>query len=259
MGRTFCIGDVHGTWKELIEMLQLWNLQPTDTVVFLGDLIHKAESPQDSINILYIAHTLQLTCNVVFVAGNHEEKQLRWQKAESRRLTDGTPNMLQHTEGFAQIRNGLTDELFCFMLNARLYYQAEGFLCLHGGLPSAHNLPPDITLHDLFTMKSSDRDFYKQILWCRYVDPRGRPVALGSEKEEDRNWAEAYDGRLGTILFGHQPFLEDKVRRFPHAIGLDLGCVFGNYLAAVQISNGQIVDEFYIKAHKQYCPKYYQE
>lgn len=256
MGRKFVIGDIHGCLWEFMELCENWDLQHEDTVIIAGDILHKGPY---SVRCLRYAWQLQRTCNVIFVAGNHEEKQLRWANAEARRVSHGIPNALQHTEGFAEIDTGLTLELKDFLLNSRLYYQAEGFLILHGGLSPTHNLPPDITLAELFSMKSSDRDFFKQILWTRYVNPQGYPVALGSEKPEDKNWTEQYDGRCGTILFGHQPYLQDKVRKFPYAIGLDLGCVFGNYLAAVQISQGQVVEEYYIKAHHQYAKAYYLE
>ena len=66
----------------------------------------------------------------------------------------------------------------------------------------------------------------------RAVRPKGSFVQLGAETPADPFWAEIYDGRFGQIYFGHNPFLEPSPKRFPHATGLDLGCVFGGHLAA---------------------------
>ena len=45
------------------------------------------------------------------------------------------------------------------------------------------------------------------------------PVTYGHEKEGDIFWSEIYDGRFGTIIYGHEP--RDEVRHDEHAIGID--------------------------------------
>jgi hypothetical protein len=71
---------------------------------------------------------------------------------------------------------------------------------------------------------------------------------------EDVFWATTYDGRFGEVIFGHSVFLgEDLPVKFPQAIGLDLGVVYGGYLAAVIVSNHGM---HYVveKALKDYAP-----
>jgi hypothetical protein len=67
----------------------------------------------------------------------------------------------------------------------------------------------------------------------RSTRPAGAFVALGEERPGDPFWAEVYDGRFSHVFFGHTPFpkAESSVQSFPHASGLDLGCVFGGRLA----------------------------
>lgn len=256
-GRKFVIGDVHGTLSEVQELIGQFNLTQNDTVCFAGDIVDKGRFSAECIRF---AFDLQQICNVVFVAGNHEDKHYRWVVAEKRRKLTGEGNKLQHTEGFQEIHNKLTPELWSFIEHSRLYYKTEGFVVLHGGIPSVMaELPDDVSLKELYGIGSRKRDFAKHILRTRYVNPKGFPVSLGSEEPEDSYWADSYDGRFGTVLFGHQPFMEDKVKRFSHAVGLDLGCVFGGYLAAVEIHDGQIVAEYYVKAKEQYATSYYQE
>ena len=67
----------------------------------------------------------------------------------------------------------------------------------------------------------------------RSTRPAGAFVPLGQEGPGDPFWAEIYDGRFGHTFFGHTPFPKAvaSVQSFPHASGLDLGCVFGGRLA----------------------------
>lgn len=256
-GRKFVLGDVHGTIIELQELISQFNLTQDDTVAFCGDIVDKGPFSAECIRF---AFDLRQTCNVIFVAGNHEDKHYRWVAAEKKRALTGAANGIRGAEGFQKIHNGLTPELWSFIEDSRLYYQTEGFTILHGGVPPAMvNLPDDCSLKELCNMPGKRRDFIKYILWTRYTNPKGLPVSLGFEEPEDSYWADSYDGRFGTILFGHQPFVQDKIKVFDHAIGLDLGCVYGGYLAAVEIGRGQIVAEYYVKAKEQYATSYYQE
>ncbi len=68
------------------------------------------------------------------------------------------------------------------------------------------------------------------------VLPKGEFLPLGEQTAGDPFWANGYDGRFGTVYFGHHPFLKQaSPLRFPNAVGLDLGCCFGNRLAAVAL------------------------
>jgi len=258
LGRKFVIGDVHGTLTELRELISQFDLVSDDTVVFLGDIVDKGPMSAECIEL---AFNLKKTCNVVFVAGNHEDKHYRWVAAEKKRNLTGAPNGIKGAGGFQKIHDKLSPELWSFIEGSRLLYVTEGFVILHGGIPPAmRNLPDDCALKELYSMPGKQRDFIKNILWTRYVNTNGFPVSLGSEKPEDSYWADVYDGRFGKVLFGHQPFVQDKIKTFDHAIGLDLGCVYGGYLAAVEIRDGQIVNEYYVKAKEQWATPYnYQE
>ena len=257
LGRKFVIGDVHGTLIELQELIGQFDLKECDTVVFSGDIVDKGFYSAECIEL---AFNLKKICNVIFVAGNHEDKHYRWVATEKKRNLTGAQNNIKGSGGFQEIHNKLSPELLSFIENSVLYYETDGFLILHGGIPPAmSSLPGNCTLKELYTISGKQRDFIKHILWTRYVNPRGFPVSLGFEEPEDSYWADVYDGRFGTVLFGHQPFVQDKVKAFNHAIGLDLGCVYGGYLAAVEIRDGQIVNEHYVKAKEEYAKPYYQE
>ena len=82
------------------------------------------------------------------------------------------------------------------------------------------------------------REKAMSVTFIRYVDPDGRWVQLGKEQDEDRYWADIYDGRFGHIYFGHEAFEDAEFPvQFPHATGMDLGAVYGNRLAAAVITD----------------------
>jgi serine/threonine protein phosphatase 1 len=95
---------------------------------------------------------------------------------------------------------------------------------------------------------SVDSDFIGYLSRCEHAEvkkkkvrERGEFLPLGAQTSEDPFWADMYDGRFGHVYFGHEPFLSDtRPRSFPHATGLDLGCVFGNRLAAIAVETGEI-------------------
>ncbi len=69
----------------------------------------------------------------------------------------------------------------------------------------------------------------------------------------DPNWPTLYDGRFGHIYFGHQPFLDhDAPVSFPHATGLDLGCVYGGWLASVVLEEGRAPETLTVRAEREY-------
>ncbi len=57
---------------------------------------------------------------------------------------------------------------------------------------------------------------------------------MGAEsKSKGKFWAKVYDGRFGTVYFGHTT--HSKIRRYEHAVGLDLSK--GGLLGAVVVSD----------------------
>src|ERR1044072_2596026 len=66
------IGDVHGTFDELLELINKLNYDPlNDHLIFVGDLV--AKGPK-SIEVVKLIRSLGASC----VRGNHDDKVLRW-------------------------------------------------------------------------------------------------------------------------------------------------------------------------------------
>ena len=75
--RKVVIGDVHGCLEELITLIAKLNLNETDEVVFVGDLLNKGP---DSFGVWrYVQERNNFNgAKVVFCWGNHEDKHYRY-------------------------------------------------------------------------------------------------------------------------------------------------------------------------------------
>lgn len=68
-GRTFAIGDIHGSHTALTTLLD--GIKPTkdDTLIFLGDYVNRGDNSKGVLDILM---SLPKMCHAVFIMGNHE-------------------------------------------------------------------------------------------------------------------------------------------------------------------------------------------
>jgi diadenosine tetraphosphatase ApaH/serine/threonine PP2A family protein phosphatase len=250
MGRTICIGDIHGCIETLQILLKTLELTQEDTFISLGDLFHKRNGYGHQI----IQILKNLNCNVKFIFANHEDKHYRWyiKTEEERRL-------MTWVEDFE--KEGLTREDIDWLLEGYLYYSFiindQKYMCVHGGIAPEHiDLKDELLIKDLFQLSSTPRKSLEKILRTRYITPTGKSVKdIHSITQYDTYWAEIYEGRYGTVIFGHQPFLNSMGPRiFPYAIGLDTGCVHGGALTALILEEGAPIRSLSVKNPVSYCP-----
>lgn len=230
--RSIIIGDVHGCPVELQALIRRLAPRDDDTFVLLGDLVDKG--PDSPAVVRWLRHFAQ-DHHVVLIEGNHEEKHRRWR--QHRRQGSPIADTMTGTQQIAAITQGLSDDDIAFLETARLYWcmPQYGAVAVHAGIPpTLMTLPEDVT--EIATYARKQRDLYQHLLRIRFVSPEGKILQLGHETERDRYWALDYDGRLGTVYFGHQVFQAAAPVVFPHAVGLDLGAVHGGYLAAAILS-----------------------
>lgn len=71
--KTYAIGDIHGCNQQLIALLSALNIQPDDTLIYLGDVIDRGA---DSKGVLDAIMHYQTLCHVILIKGNHEEMML---------------------------------------------------------------------------------------------------------------------------------------------------------------------------------------
>lgn len=234
--KRFVIGDVHGCLDELKRLIEEIKprLNDEDQLIFVGDLVDKGP---DSPGVVQYVRELAHRHDTVLVMGNHEEKHCRFHKkaTENRDYTK-----TKKWEEIKSIQDRLSDEDRAFLFEGRLCYTWPGYVVIHGGIPdSITSLGNSLMLSDLNSKKVSER--YKQLLRTRYQDPNGWMVQLGQENlSRDSYWAETYDGRFGTAIYGHEAYHNLKQPyRCRNAIGIDLGCVYGNVLCCIEIQDSE--------------------
>ena len=215
MGRTIIVGDIHGCFDELCDLLTLIKLQDQDRVIAVGDLIVKGPKSPEVLE-LFIGDR-----RFSSVIGNHDRKlRQRW-RGEPVRLTK------EQRRAFNELEPN-RDLYFEYLRSLPYTIDLGTHIVVHAGLrpgvPLRRQMASDLT--EIRTMGA---------------DPSRRTGVP---------WFDVYRGPK-TVLFGHWP--ARKPRRAPHAIGLDTACVYGGRLTAFIVEKGDFVSvaarEKYAKKH----------
>jgi serine/threonine protein phosphatase 1 len=247
--RHIVIGDVHGCRAELERLLGEVDPQPGDTVVFSGDLVSRGP---DSLGVVRVARALaeREGMTVVLVAGNNEAKL-----AKSRaKVAAG-----KEVKGLRKraLAEGLSVEDAAFLDSAVLCHRIEehNLVVVHAGVsPAIAHLPKNGTR--IAGLKGSTKRLYESLYKLRWVDIEGYNVAKSKvDPSIHFHWTEAYDGRFGRVVYGHEAYVDDSTPRegFAHSsVGIDLGCVFGGRLAALVVDSDGTESTVTVKAFTSY-------
>lgn len=138
MSRTLVIGDIHGAYIALQQILERANVTTDDTLVFLGDYV---DGWSQSIQVIDFLLELRLTHNCIFMRGNHDDLLLNWMKT-------GKHNELWFKHGgkiTTEVYNATTPEkraLHQQFLEALedYYLNKDNKLFLHAGFTNLHGI-----------------------------------------------------------------------------------------------------------------------
>jgi hypothetical protein len=201
--RTIVIGDIHGCFDELTELLEKAALGEDDRVVSVGDLVTKGEKNREVLD-LFIADA-----RFEAVLGNHDLALLRYWRGATHTLKAAQRKAVAELESDRERYARYLESLPLMIdLGAHLVVHAG----IRPGVPLDAQTPDDLT-----ALRTLGAD---------------RTNRLGTP------WYEVYRGEK-TILFGHWP--DSAPRRAPCAIGLDTGCVYGYQLTAYIIETGDFI------------------
>ena len=234
--RKIIIGDIHGCIDELKALINQLELNPNDRLFFIGDLINKGP---DSVGVVQYLYALSKTYSISLILGNHEEKFLRYmQHKQTNSKALATMKITPDFELLAQ--NLKTDEIdFLKQSYYTFNIKEQNILLLHGGITGNCILNLS-TNYQYQTHTSKQFKGLDLITKTRHLDISGKFVSLGQENEHTQFWAETYDGKYGKVIFGHNTFMQSMPKYFQNAIGIDMGCVYGQHLLALIISNNKI-------------------
>lgn len=248
--RTFVIGDIHGCFQELNDLVLALDAQPGDRFVFVGDLVDKGPSSVEV--LIHVQELIRKFPGSLCVAGNHEEMAIH--AVRKGKLKDwmgpsfsaGDLQFLERMPLAARL-DWIGNDL---VVHAGVYPE---YFAKHGPIPpGAMPYGPDWHKGGGKLM-----DRARRFLRVRYVDANGAMVGLHDTKPEHKHWTEVYDGREGRVFFGHDPQLSGQPLVTPYAIGLDTACVFGGRLTAAVMETGPgtrgRVDFVSVPARQKYC------
>lgn len=201
--RTIIIGDIHGCYDELCDLLDKVGPNIDDRVISVGDLVVKGWKNREVLD-LFISDA-----RFSAVIGNHDLALLRYWRGEAVKLKESQER--------ARVELEPERERFRAYLNSLpLMIDLGSHLIVHAGV-RPHVALDAQSVEDLTELRTLGED---------RTSRDGIP------------WYEVYDGER-IVLFGHWPAPEP--RRAPRAIGLDTGCVYGHQLTAYIIESDEFV------------------
>jgi diadenosine tetraphosphatase ApaH/serine/threonine PP2A family protein phosphatase len=211
--RTIIIGDVHGCLDELNDLLERLDLDGSERLIFIGDLINKGP---DSKGVYERYQSL----GAEVVMGNHELGLLDYYDRGIDR-----PFLVA-------LRSAFGDRFDAFVEDVRtwpLFIDDKDFLAVHGGLvPGQHPRDSDPWLVTSIRTWDGTGDDYRN--------------------PENPKWFDLYTGdRL--VVFGHWAQLRGVLDHAKVA-GLDTGCVYGGKLSALVLPERKVVQ---VDARETYC------
>lgn len=202
MGRTVVVGDIHGCYDELLDLMARVGFGAEDRLVCVGDLVVKGEKNREVLDLF------MSDARLVSVMGNHDRAVLRGLRGEGARLKASQQKCVRELEP-----------------------DGERYAKFLAALPAALDLGSHVVVHagvrPGVPLGEQEED---DLLELRTLGP-------DRTNREGVPWYEVYDGAQ-TVLFGHWP--ASPPRRGPRALGLDTGCVFGYQLTAYVVEEDRL-------------------
>jgi protein phosphatase len=231
------IGDVHGCFDELVELMgQLgYTVDQQDgeysvtsvgdrKLVFVGDLVDRGPGTTQVLRLVSsIVHSGQAFC----VPGNHDMKLVRALRGRD----------VKRTHGLAETMEQLNQESDAFRIEVAKFLDGlvSHYVFDEGNLVVAH-----AGLKESMHGRGSGavREFALFGETTGETDEFGLPVRY--------NWSADYRGKA-LVVYGHTPVPEPLFLN--NTVNIDTGCVFGGQLTALRYPEREIVS---VKAHRTY-------
>lgn len=214
--RLFAIGDIHGCFNSLKELMEeKIQITKTDKVILLGDYIDRGSQSKEVID--YIIELKEKGFDIITIKGNHEAMLLDAFSDEeliSSCILNGGVETLKSfgIDTFKKLETKYLD----FFKNLQLFFEFENYIFVHAGFNDEIVNPFNDTYHMIW--KSRDK----------YIHP----------------WL-----KDKTIVHGHRVIpsiiCDERIKNNDRVINLDTGCVYTDYsgygrLTALEIKSREI-------------------
>lgn len=231
------IGDVHGCYDELIELLHKLGYEVLNNdvgvtikhpqgrrLVFAGDLVDRGPN---SPGVIRLVQSVVASGSGFCVAGNHDVKLARALNGRDVKISHGLEQSLEQLNRESEDFR-LQAAKFLEKLISHYVFDAGRLVVAHAGL--VENLQG----------RSSEqvRSFAMYGETTGEIDDFGLPV--------HSNWTKDYRGKA-AVVYGHTPVLDAEW--INNTICIDTGCVFGGKLTALQYPERKLVS---VSANREY-------
>lgn len=203
---TYAIGDIHGCLTALNTVIDACDIQPADTLVFLGDYIDRGP---DSRGVIDRVLELSDSYNVVTLRGNHEvmmlnarednEKLFMWQHFGGEETLDS-----YGVADGSDWQQAVPEAHWQFLEQTGRYYETARHIYVHAGLKQG------VALED-------QTDAY--VYWKKFYSP-----GLYSADQ--------------TVICGHTARAEGLIADFEHTVCIDTFAYGGQWLSCLNTDTG---------------------
>ncbi len=220
------IGDVHGCYTELVELLDRLGYAvaedgsvtppPGRRAVFVGDYVDRGP---DTPGVLRLVMGMAAAGGAICLPGNHDVKLARKLKGRDVRVTHGLAETLEQLAGEPEeLREAARS--FLEGLVSHVVLDAGRLVVAHAGLKEAYQGRSSGRVRDFALFGDTTGE----------TDDLGLPVR--------RQWAADYRGEA-TVVYGHTPVAEPEWLN--NTVNIDTGCVFGGTLTALRWPERELV------------------
>lgn len=227
------IGDLHGCYDELLELLGKlgWGIgdeiSPPEgrKAIFVGDLTDRGpKSPE----VLRLVIRMVEEGHALCMPGNHDVKLVKMLSGKNVQLTHGLDKTAEQ----------LKDEPPEFLEKVRDFLDR---LVSHAVLDGGKLVVAHAGMKEEMQGRASGavREFALYGETTGETDEFGLPIRM--------NWAKDYRGRA-MVVYGHTPVPEPEWLN--NTLNIDTGCVFGHRLTALRYPEREIVS---VQAHQEYA------
>ncbi|WP_298509646.1 metallophosphoesterase [uncultured Kordia sp.] len=187
--RTLAIGDIHGGFRALTQVLERANVTTEDTLIFMGDYVDGWSESAELVEFLIALNTKQ---KCIFIRGNHDVWCHEW-------LMDGHINDVWYMHGGKETLESYQRVKYDKQQHLDFYENLENFhideqnrLFIHAGFTSMHGV----------LKEHYHKNFYfdRTLIECAVVVQQ-----LGMEKLENTSYAPRRLKHYKEIYVGHTP------------------------------------------------------
>ncbi|CAM3336031.1 metallophosphoesterase family protein [Aequorivita lipolytica] len=223
--KTVVVGDIHGGFKALKQLLETTNLPKDTKYIFVGDYVDGWSESAEVVSYLIDFSEIN---DCIFLRGNHDEllyKYLKFGESNPMWLSQGGKSSIK---SYAKLSKSEKEKNVKFFENLENYYiDSENRLFLHAGFTNQHG---------------PQHEYYPNLVyWDRTLWEMVCAMDAAISEEDDK-----YPKRLKLfkeIYIGHTPVTRvgfEKPANFANVWNVDTGAAFKGKISMLAVDSKEI-------------------